>query len=71
MAVFEYQTQVMFNMTVFDREPHCHFNSCFWYPNNTVFFFLEYHKQVIFQYDSFFKFEGKDHEALPHNESYF
>ena len=37
-AVFRYQKQVMFNTTVFDGGPRCHIDTCFWYPNKTVFF---------------------------------
>jgi hypothetical protein len=63
MAVFEYQKQVIFNMTV---SPRCHLDTCIWYPNKNVVFgipkaffgiqtktlILEYQKQVIFQYDA-------------------
>ena len=38
-TVFEYQNQVIFNMTVFSMQ--------------TKTSFLEYEKQVIFQYDAF------------------
>jgi hypothetical protein len=44
-AVFEYQNQAIFNMTVFDGEPRCHIDTCFWYLNKKTSF-LEYQKQV-------------------------
>jgi hypothetical protein len=38
MVVFEYQNQVIVNMTVFDGGPQCHIGTCFWDPNkNGVF----------------------------------
>jgi hypothetical protein len=37
-TIFEYQNQVIFNMTVFDGGPHCHIGTFFWYPNKTVVF---------------------------------
>ena len=36
--VFEYQNQVILNMTVFDGEPRCHIDTCFLYPNEDVVF---------------------------------
>jgi hypothetical protein len=33
-------------------DPHCHFDTCFWYPNKNVAF-LEYLKQVIFNVTRF------------------
>ena len=38
MTVFEYQNQVIFNMTVFDGESRCHIDTCFLYPNEDVGF---------------------------------
>ena len=38
MAIFEYQNQVIFNMTVSDGEPRCQIDTCFWCPNKNVFF---------------------------------
>jgi hypothetical protein len=38
MAVFEYQNQVMFNMTIFDGDPRCHIDTCYLYPNENVVF---------------------------------
>jgi hypothetical protein len=38
MAVFEYQNQAIFNMTVFDGEPRGHIDTCFLYPNEDVVF---------------------------------
>jgi len=47
MAVFEYQNQVIFNMTVFDVGTLV--------VIFTLELFLEYQKQVIFQYDVFLR----------------
>jgi hypothetical protein len=46
-TVFEYQNQVIFNMTVFDVGTLV--------VIFTLELFLEYQKQVIFQYDVFLK----------------
>ena len=51
MAVFEYQNQVIVNMTISDGEPRCHIDTCFWYPNNSVVFGIL--KASHFQYDYF------------------
>jgi hypothetical protein len=54
MAVFEYQNQAIFNMTVFfDGEPRCHIDTCFWYPNKNVVFGIL--KASHFQYDYFLR----------------
>jgi hypothetical protein len=53
MAVSEYQNQVIFNMTVFDGGALvCHIDTGFWVSLPKMLF-LEYDKQVIFQYDAF------------------
>jgi hypothetical protein len=36
MAVFEYQNQNIFNMTIFVGELRCHIDTCFWHPNKNV-----------------------------------
>jgi hypothetical protein len=38
MAVFEYQNQAIFNMTVLTVGPHCHIDTCVWYPNKNIGF---------------------------------
>ena len=50
IVIFEYQNQVIFNMTVFNGGPRCHIDTYFWYPNKTVVFGIL--KASHFQYDA-------------------
>jgi hypothetical protein len=43
----------MINMTVFDGEPRCHIDTCFWYPTKNVVFGIL--KASHFQYDAFLR----------------
>jgi hypothetical protein len=40
-------------MTVFDGEPRCHIDTCFWYPNKNVDFGIL--NAGHFQYDAFLR----------------
>ena len=50
MAVFEYQNEVIFTVTVYDGEPPCRIDICFWYPNKKNVF-VKILKAIYFQYD--------------------